>query len=229
MQAVILAAGCGSRLGNLKQEKPKGFIKPQGMQQSLIDRSIGMLRDFGIKTIMIGVGYRSDYFEEVYGNSSDIILLKNDFYEKTGSAKTLEILKKIISEDFLLLESDLLYEKRAIEVLLRDRRKDLILASGFTKSNDEVFIELNEEKLIGLSKEKNKLSTIDAEFVGITKVSYETFLNFDFSNSCDYEYLLLGFNVLKIDDLTWCEIDCLDHLNNAQDNIIPKLRIKGEL
>ena len=56
---------------------------------------------------------------------------------------TLFNMHEYINDDFLFLESDLLYGKDALEYLFSDDRKDLILASGTTNSNDEVFIESN--------------------------------------------------------------------------------------
>lgn len=224
MQAVILAAGLGSRLGDLKHNKPKAFLEPLGLGKSLIERSIGILSECGIKDIIIGTGYQNIFFDELCERYPYISTMKNEKYESTGSSQTLEVLKSRIKEDFLLLESDLLYEKRAVESLLNDKRKDIILASGKTNSLDEVFLELDEkQKLAQLSKDPSRLKKIDAELVGISKISYESFLDFDFSLAKDYEYLLVGFDVLKIDKLIWCEIDCKEHLERAESFIIPKL------
>lgn len=223
MQAVILAAGLGSRLGNLKGDKPKAFLQPKGLTQSLIERSIGILVSFGIVDIVIGTGYKSEYFENLKISGAHLSTCKNPLFDSSGSSQTLQTLKDKIHEDFLLLESDLLYEKRAIQELLDDCRRDLILGSGRSDSGDEVYLEINQNQCLNaLSKDKTKLKSIDAELVGISKISYESFLHFDF-HSKDYEELLIGFEVLKIEDLVWCEIDCKEHLERAEKSIIPKL------
>ena len=226
MQAVILAGGLGSRLGHLKGDKPKGLLKPEGLsEKSLLARSVGILRSHGVGDIIIGTGYGSEHLEQVFGGCGDITLIKNPHYATTGSAQTLEAVRGAIVGDFLLLESDLLYEERAIEALLKHSHKSLVLASGATHSGDEVFLQLDgDSRLLGLSKNPKELKSCDAELVGISKVGYEDFLGFDFGGVSDYEHLLLGFGVLKIEDLLWCEIDCLEHLLRAQSAIIPRLK-----
>lgn len=138
-------------------------------------------------------------------------------------------MKQEINDDFLLLESDLLFESSAIFTLLQDERKDLILASDFTQSGDEVYLEINKDSTLNnLSKDKTKLEHCDAELVGISKISLETLHNLDFTSALEYEYLLKNIPVKKVDSLIWCEIDCKEHLDRAVHSIIPKLQAKGE-
>ena len=50
--------------------------------------------------------------------------------------------------------------------------ENIILASGPTRSGDEVFIQHSPEKLLeNMSKDKSVLSHIDGELVGISKLS----------------------------------------------------------
>lgn len=223
MQAVILAAGMGSRLGDLKGDRPKGFLKPQELNESLVERSLRILLECGISSVIIGIGYQGHFYEELASRYTNVFTCKNPNFANTGSGYTLQCLQNVITEDFLLLESDLLYEKRAIEVLLQDKRKDLILASGKTHSGDEVYLQTQFNRLEKISKNKSELDHIDGELVGINKISLELYHKLPFSTQKDYEYLLKGFEVLRVEDLVWCEIDTLEHLQRAQNLIIPKL------
>ena len=90
-------------------------------------------------------------------------------------------------------------------------------------SGDEVYMSIVQNKLQNLSKDKTKLDSIDGELVGISKISLQSFAKLDCHSQNDYEYLLKGFDVLKIDNLIWCEIDCLEHLERAKKLIIPKI------
>lgn len=235
--AVILAAGLGSRLKDRTNSKPKGFLVLDKLP--IIEESIFKLRACGIKRILIGTGYLSEAYEELAGRSPDIICIKNPDFATTGSMYTLYNMKDSINYDFLLLESDLIYDKSGIITLLKDERKDLILGSGQTSSGDEVYIEANEKyNLVKMSKKRDELKSIYAELVGISKISVKTYQkmckfagdNFEKNPKLDYEYTMVGiskntdFFVKKIDDFAWCEIDDEDHLKRAANIIYPRIK-----
>jgi 2-aminoethylphosphonate-pyruvate transaminase len=237
--AVILAAGLGTRLKEKTKHIPKGFLELEG--KSLIQRSIETLLACGIGRIYIGTGYLSEVYEEFSQNYPQIKCIKSDKYETTSSMYTLYNMKESITEDFLLLESDLLYEKRAIQVLLKDKNEDIILASGKTNSGDEVYIEADKKHFLkNMSKKKEDLNNIFGELVGISKISLSRYkmMQSEFENQSnqkiDYEYIMVKtskkkpFYVKKIDDLIWCEIDDENHLKRALNSILPKIKDKKD-
>jgi len=67
------------------------------------------------------------------------------------------------SAGFLLLESDLVYESRALRVLQDDPRPDLILVSGITNSGDEVWVQTEGGNLRALSKDRSKLERLETQ------------------------------------------------------------------
>ncbi len=77
MQAIIMAAGRGSRLGNLTDDRPKSFLEVDG--ESLIDHNIKMLYAFGIREIKIVTGYKNEMFEEHFKGDENIELIYNPF------------------------------------------------------------------------------------------------------------------------------------------------------
>jgi 2-aminoethylphosphonate-pyruvate transaminase len=235
--AVILAAGLGSRLREITKERPKGFIAIDG--RPIIERSLLNLFGAGVRNIIIGTGYLSGFYERLHGKYPQVRCVKNDRYAETGSMYTLSNLKSAIDTDFLLLESDLMYEKRGLSALSEDTRRDVLLASGPTGSRDEVYIEVdNNCHLVNMSKERGALESVYAELVGISKISYSTYLRMcvcaEREPGLDYENALVriskdvGIFVKKIDDYLWCEIDDKHHLCRAKRIIYPQLREKGE-
>ena len=235
--AVILAAGVNARLSSNFANKPKGFIEIEN--KSLIERSIQILLDNHIEKIIIGTGYLSEHYQRFALNYNCVVTQKSELYATTGSFFTLYSLKNIIDEDFLLLESDLIYENLAIAHLQERDLENIILASGRTYSGDEVYIEADQnELLIRMSKNENELSSVFGELVGITKISIQTYRKVcdllegqnDKLRSIEYEYAFTKLSQIhpikidKIDNLVWAEIDTIAHLNRVTNIIYPKLR-----
>ncbi len=232
--AVILAAGRGTRLRPYTNDIPKGFIKIGN--ETLIERSVRLLKSNGIRKIIIGTGYLSEHYEN-FAQKHGLITYKNKDFATTGSFHTLFCVSHLIQNDFLLLESDLLYQERAITSILSYDADDVVLCSGFTNSNDEVYVEKSEDgRLKSLSKKRSELRSIDAELVGIWKISknlLDKLMRYHSSSSdaltTDYECAVARLagnhtvKVLKIDDLVWCEIDNEVHLERAQQEILPRL------
>lgn len=231
--AVILAAGLGSRIKEFSSKMPKGFIEINGI--SLIERSIKILINEGISKIFIGTGYKSHFYDKLKAKYSCVTTFKNYKFSSTGSFHTLFVLKTLIKEDFLLLESDLLYEKFAITSLMNEKRKDVIISSDFTNSGDEVFVIEENKRLIKLSKFPKDSELPESEFVGISKVSIELYkemcsaYNLFDSKKIEYEEL---FNICSskndiyiknLKQIAWCEIDNQEHYKKAINIISPKI------
>lgn len=234
--AVILAAGRGSRLKDKTLNKPKGFLIID--DKPVIEHSICRLLSVNIEKIFIGTGYLSNFYEELI-NKYPVTCVENKKYDITGSMYTLYNMRDYIDNDFLLLESDLVYDKTGLNILIEDKHKDIILSSGKTDSGDEVYIEVNtENNLVNMSKNPCDLKDIYSELTGISKISIETFREmcnfaegvFKKTLKIDYEYSLTGIShkqaiyVKKIDPYIWCEIDDEYQLDRAINSIYPEIK-----
>ena len=181
--AVILAAGMGIRLSPIVGIRPKGLLKIG--DYPLLGRSINMLKKHGIKKIFIVTGHQSEMLMselEDFSSNIETHYCFNENYEQSGSMHSLFMLQDILKEDFLLLESDLLFEEEALISILNEQNNDVLLISGKTNSGDEVWIygkKNSGKESLGLIKKINKkiykeLETI-GELTGISKISYELF------------------------------------------------------
>ena len=228
--AVILAAGKGTRLGDRTKEMPKGFLEVGG--ETLIERSIRLLKANGIEKIVVGVGHKGTAYEDI-AEQYDLTIYYNDEYSTTESMYTLVCADPHVDGDFLLLESDLLYDNSALETILNCNQANVILGSGFTDSGDEVYLHAFESgDFRYLSQDGNDKINAFAELVGICKLSrafYKEMISLPTIKKMKYEY---AFNVLspqedivveKQSDLVWCEIDDEDHLKRALTLVLPKL------
>jgi 2-aminoethylphosphonate-pyruvate transaminase len=235
-QAVIVAAGLGSRLKEKTVSRPKGFLELGG--NAIVEWSVQKLLACGIEKIIIGTGYHAEMYDELANKYPAIQTVLNADYEKNGSMATLSVCAPFVTSDFLLLESDLIYDSIGLNALCNDIHENVILASGATNSGDEVYLETaNGSFLKALSKNKNELSSSYGELVGISKLSlsllsamcayYEKKL--EELPKLDYEQAIMACTGLypvffcKIEYYAWREIDDENHLEIAQRDIMPRI------
>lgn len=229
-----MAAGLGSRFGKMTETMPKGFIEVGG--KSMIERSVETLIACGIERIIIGTGYKREKYEELKERFPQIETCFSPRYAETNSMYTLWNCRKMIgNEDFLLLESDLVFEKKAITSLQETPWKDVMLISPVTKFQDQYYVESDDNGILtNCSVNKEDLNA-KGELVGIHKLS-----NGFFRKMCDeygkiadrkpklgYEYMLLEMSrtispmyVLKVENLKWYEIDDERDLRYAEEKIV---------
>lgn len=232
--AVIMAAGLGSRFGQMTEKMPKGFVYFKG--EPMVVHSIKTLIDCGINRIIIGTGYKKDAYEALEVEFPQIECVFSPRYAETNSMYTLWNCREAIGDDdFILLESDLVFEKKAIASLQECEFESAMLITPVTKFQDQYYVEMDDNCILtNCSTDKKKIHT-NGELVGIHKLSntfyktmcaeYEKIV--DENPKLGYEYQLLyvsqhvmPMNVLKVDVLQWYEIDDIDDLKFAEDNII---------
>ena len=243
MKAVILAAGMGTRLQPLTKDIPKCLLNIDG--KTLLDRSLINLAEFGIRDVIIVTGFQSDKIEQTFGNSYhgiDLCYVTNPRYSETGSMYSFSQARDLIDDNILLLESDLLYEQKAIKVILSSPLDDVILVSNLLHSGDDVYICINnKQQITNLGKNIPELEKQQAIgcLVGISKFS-PTFLTElfeqaerDYANNIltdHYEESVLKTSrsghpvyVEQCSDLRWIEIDNQSDLTRAKQEILPSI------
>ncbi len=248
MKAVILAAGIGKRLRPITEKLPKCLIEIG--KKTLLEHSLGALKEHGINDVIMVVGFYKDSIKQKFGNTYNginITYVNNKEHSSTGSMYSFSKTKNLINSNVLLLESDLLYDKKAIKILLDSKFKDAILVANPINSGDDVYICTNEKKEItNLGKnipEEDKKHAIGA-LVGISKYSKEFLLKLfkkaeqDYSNNeLNYHYEESVFATSRLGnpiyavlckDLKWIEIDNENDLKRAKEEIYPKLKNKEQ-
>ena len=235
-QAIILAGGMGTRLNEITENMPKGFLEIDEIP--IVEKSIQKLIACGIEEIIIGTGHCSEWYDDLAEKYPIIQTVKNEEYSNTSSMGTLEVCAPYINGEFLLLESDLIYDEVGLKVLINDKRTNVVLASGKTNSFDEVYLDFDENDILTkVSKNIEEISNPNTELVGITKLSknilnkmvnfYRT--NFENHKKIDYENVLeiLANNnpiyIHKIEYYNWAEIDDERMYKRAVNEIYPRI------
>lgn len=228
-----MAAGLGTRFGRQTELKPKGFIPFKGIP--MIERSIQTLIDCGIKKIIVGTGYHKEYYEALANKYPGVECVFSPRFAETNSMYTLWNCREAIGDnDFLLFESDLVFEKRAVTELIECSFDSGMLITPVTKFQDQYYVQMNANcELINCSVNKDEITT-SGELVGIHKIGnafYKTLCSeyekiVEKKPKLGYEFQLLDvsqrvtpIHVLKLDNLQWYEIDDEKDLKYAERNI----------
>ena len=251
--AVILAAGMGIRLRNVTGLLPKGLLEIEG--KSLISRSLESLKSEGIDRAIVVTGFQEPLYHEHLKQQAklpELEFVHSRQFEESGSMHSLFVAKNHLQEDFLLLESDLLYESRALPSVINFEGPDVVLASGKTGSGDEVYIygEKRYEQtgtitsgsivrgaIAAISKKPFPGLSVQGELVGISKISLKLLNrmcehheeNLEFPCNRHYEECISDLcskteiPFLRIGDLVWTEIDDQSHYDRTLKEILPRL------
>lgn len=239
MQGLILAAGMGRRLGELTKNNPKCMVKVNGV--TLIERMLRQLEALHLSRVVIVVGYRGqqliDYIATL-GLSTPITYINNPIYDRTNNIYSLALAKDhLLSEDTLLLESDVIFDDSVLHALVDDPRETLALVDKYECWMDGTCVTLAEDDSISSFVPGKRLVFSDAgkyyKTVNIYKFSrhfsesyYVPFLeaySCALGNNEYYEQVLRVITMLdepeirakKLTGQLWYEIDDIQDLDIA--------------
>ena len=133
MQAIILAAGMGKRLGELTQGDTKCMVKVNGIP--LIDRTLTQLSKLALSRVIIVIGYKGENLKNYVGNEYKglkIEYINNPVYDTTNNIYSLSLAKEELQkEDTLLIESDLIFDDALFPMIVNDPYPNLALVAKY--------------------------------------------------------------------------------------------------
>ena len=238
MQAIMLAAGKGSRLGKYTKNNTKCMLDVHG--ETLLERAIDALLEAGIKDFILVLGYKKDNVkkfikEKELDKKINITYVDNDVYDTTNNIYSLYLAKDyLIQDDTILLESDLIYDKSIIKKLVNSKYDSAALIAKYEEWMDGTVVKLNDDNTINSFVERKDFNYDDVDSyyktVNIYKFSkdfserfYLPFLESyikAYGNNDYYELVLKVISELKDTNLyglpltneLWYEIDdCQDY------------------
>lgn len=240
MQAIILAAGMGKRLGKLTQNNTKCMVEVGGVR--LIERALRILDKKNLSRIVMVVGYQSEnlmQFVNGLGIATPVEYIINEVYDRTNNIYSLSMAKDwLVKEDTLLLESDLIFEEALIDLLLEDSRETLALVDKFENWMDGTCLVVDEEdrivdfipgKLLEYSQKERYYKTVNiyklsADFSRNVYVPFLEAYARVMGNNEYYEaviklILMLDKNTMRakrLEGQRWYEIDDIQDLDIAE-------------
>lgn len=241
MQAVILAAGMGRRLGELTKGNTKCMVEVNGV--TLIDRLLGQLSQLDLNRVVIVVGYEGEklvsYIGDRFSDRFEIVFINNPIYDRTNNIYSLALAREQLAEDdTILLESDLIFDDRMFSLILDNPYPNLALVAKYQTWMDGTMVRIDDDNNIVnfITKKAFKYSEVEHYYktVNIYKFSRDFMVNkylpfldaycSSIGNNEYYEQVLrvicmldnAELKALPITNEKWYEIDDVQDLNIAE-------------
>ena len=221
MKAVILAAGRGSRLAPITDSVPKGLINVG--EETIAERMVRILHEQGIDLddICFVTGYKSECYEKLFAHT----LHNVDWDTCENYSSVLLALEEFNDNDFLFLDSDLLFAPDVIKAVLECEHPNVLtcMLSDDLKESTGVIAD-GHGRVLRIGKDIEGSGLI---YTSIFKLSRNaSFLLRDalkcprnqntwYTASLNDIFDRVPFHAL-VSDAAWCEVDDLDDYHHAQ-------------
>ena len=121
MKVIIIAAGQGTRLGNLTKELPKPLLDING--KSILERQIELFHKFGIKDIIIVRGPHKEKF-----HLNDVRYIEDTNYLYGEQTSSLMFARNEIIGDVIVSFGDIIFDEAILKQLL-ESNDELVLST----------------------------------------------------------------------------------------------------
>lgn len=237
MQAIIMAAGRGSRLGSMTEAQPKCLLEIHG--KKLLDINLAILHKYGIWDITIVTGYQDEKLTEATRKVPGIHLVYNPFYELTNVIGSYYMGMERLHDDFVYLHADTICDIAIFDELLR-AEGDVILPVDRKFCDEEAMkVRIEKDKIVEITKQMSA-EEADGEFIGICKIKQNVIHDLNAATvdvlrdkhfSAYFEGALqkvidrkkYDFKIIDTDGRFWGEIDFPEDYEKAARNISPEL------
>ncbi len=167
--ALILCAGYGKRLNPLTLETPKPLLKVNNI--ILLENTINLINDLGIKNILINTYYLKEQIEEFINKKNfncNINLIEDGNLILDTGGGILNLIKKSEYDDFFVFNPDTIWSKEYIEIIkkmeifyFKNKIQNILLVANKSKSFDKKIkgdFNLDSKNILNY-KEKNFIYT----------------------------------------------------------------------
>lgn len=153
MIGIILAAGIGSRLRPITDTLPKCLVNVQGIP--ILQYQLDAFKNAGIRKLVVATGYLSnkvkDYLEKELHNF-DLSIIENKKFLTTNNMYSLWLTKKIVNDDVILTNGDVIYDPWILHSLCSSKQENLIAADIGVYIDESMKIEVKNGNVIRISK-----------------------------------------------------------------------------
>ncbi len=240
MKMVILAAGQGTRLRPLTNDKPKCMVEYRG--KPIISSILEAAKKCDMEQIAIVNGYKKEVLED-FLKDKNINFFINENYEKSNMVSTLFCAKDFFDDDLIVSYADIVYSEDVLQKLIDssddfsvvvDRKwRELWQQRMNNPLDDAETLKIKDGKIVELGKKPRDYADIEGQYIGLFKISkkalpevLESYESLDRSKNYDgkdfHNMYMTSFIQHVIDNLMdvtpvfieggWVEIDSVDDL-----------------
>ncbi len=170
MQAVILAAGMGSRLGHYTTENPKCMLRVN--RKTIIEHAIEVLSTRGVKKFVVVTGYKGRKLREFLERKFDLefTFIHNHVYRETNNIYSFYLGIKDVSDDIYLLNSDVFFHPGIFESLHLSAGDFLLVVDDYKQLGEEEMKVITEGSRILKISKRIPPERAHGEYIGIAKI-----------------------------------------------------------
>lgn len=205
LNILILAAGKGSRLGEITKKKPKILIKIKG--KTIIEHQLDIYSQLKNKDIFIVGGYKIKKLKR-FLNKQKIQIIENKNFDTTNMYYSFLIAKKLMNEkrDLLVVYGDIIFKKYLLNKLLKKKNSVAISVDknymDYWKKrmknpmSDLETLKINKKNnVIEIGRKTKKKKDIQGQYIGLIKFNYK---NFDLIKKLIKKFNKKYFNYKKL-------------------------------
>ena len=222
MKAIILAAGCSSRLYPVTLELPKCLL--QIGKKKLIEHQVNWLRRCGIEDILVVTGYLNHLIEAELGSAVRYSYYSD--YENTNNLHTLYSVRDEMDGDTIILFSDVLLSINLLESCINSSQEICLIIDSSSITDKTMRVRMHDGFICDIGSHI-AVEDADGNFIGVGKFSKDAVnllvnqmrdLVDDNMYSNDYYTIALsklspkGYKIGFIESMSeaWVEIDTQD-------------------
>ena len=163
MQGVILAAGKGSRMGNINT--PKCLLKINEIP--IIKHQIKSFKKNGIDDILVVTGFKSEMIRNFLNNEVDYV--ENSKFNEMNNIYSVWLAIQKIQDDFVCVYGDLMFDEKILEKCLEIKDEIGLMVESNTR-DETMKVKIENEKIVAVNKQIEH-SVSSGNFIGMAKFS----------------------------------------------------------
>jgi len=241
MRAIVLSAGQGKRLLPLTASRPKCLLDISD-EHTVLDFQLQSLARCGVEHTTVLVGFGAEYVEhkitEARFGDMEVTTLYNPFYAITDNLATCWISRVVMTDDFVLLNGDTVFEDVLLRRVLEAPHSPIAVTIDRKPEYDEDDMKVTldtDGRLIAIGK-KLPLHTVDGESIGLLRFqgggvqTYRDALDFAMRQPESLRNWYLSVvnelarkvmvQTVSIEGLWWSEIDSPEDLDAVRGHLM---------
>lgn len=181
MKVIILAAGQGTRLRPMTDDRPKCMVEVN--DKSILDRQLDVMHACGINNadITIVAGYRGDVLQKKFADT-EVNIIINEEYETTNMVCSLMCARQVMErqEDILISYGDIIYNVTVLQKILNTEEASAVVVddgwySYWSKrcenplDDAETLMYDKEDYLVEIGQKTTELSKVQSQYIGLMR------------------------------------------------------------